>query len=1169
MFVKVAILLFSLCLPALADLAAGQQAFKNGDYATAFKEFLPLATQGAPAAQSNVGFLYQEGLGVPQDYKEAVRWFHLAAGQGNAYAQVSLGRACQDGRGVPQDYTEAAKWYRLAAEQGDASGQSNLGFQYVQGQGVPQDDKEAARWFRLAADQGDASAQVNLGRMYRMGQGVRQDDIEAVRWFRLAAEEGDASGQFLLGIQYAEGQGVPQDDKEAVRWFRLAAEQGDATGQFNLGHMYYAGQGVAQDYKEALRWYRLAAEQGYVLAQFTLGLMYHEGQGGSQDYREAERLFRLAAEQGLALGQLHLGSMYLNGQAVRQDLKEAERWFRLAAEQGDAYAQFNLGRIYEEGTGAPQDYVQAHVWFNLASTSGHPGGATSRDTVARKMTRDQIAEAQRRAREWRSKPSQLAALIFSPSSSVGQRPLPQPPSSAAYGGAIAEMPSEDIFSHFASRVILLTCDISADDSMQASGVLVSADGFVVTNAHVVEGCRGISATQISRASRRSGAAVLKYYDKKSDTAVLKVEGQGFEFFDLPARTARVGERVYAIGNPRGLEQSISEGIVSGLREEDGILWIQHSAPISPGSSGGALISSRGDLLGINSWFVRDSQGLNFAVPASILASAYSQARAVQGFLRFPGLPPASQVQTPPPGARKEPIAPVLPPPSTMPGSPSVGDGEQEQLLRKAASVALDFTETLPNYVCEEVVTRYVSESTPANWRAQDIVTTEVVYEGGEEEYRNIAIGGAPAKKSMVEANGWWSTGEYGTNLIDLFKPGTAAQFHFLQDSHAGGVSARKYSFVVAHENSHWTVKFGSQSYVPGYTGNVWIDPATARVLRIEMDARSFPDGFETNHVESATDYEYVRLGESAQRLLPVHAEALSCRRGTVNCSRNTIDFRDYRLRPAEKLVRLNVTVSDKSGRRITNLPQSAFTVLEDGAPQQIKIFKAEDVPVSVGIVIDNSANMREQRPSVRAAALTLVGDSKKDDEVFIVNFSDQAFLDLPNNKDFTNNIGEMDEALGRIDSRGQAAMFDAVRMSINHLRGKASNRKNALVVVTGGNDDASNITMEQLVKAAQESEVLIYAVGLLSSEEKHDAQRARKGLSALAESTGGESFFPKDVSEVARIANQAAHDIRNQYTIAYTPSDTASDGSFRTIRVVVKGPGSPVARTLQGYYATK
>jgi S1-C subfamily serine protease len=162
------------------------------------------------------------------------------------------------------------------------------------------------------------------------------------------------------------------------------------------------------------------------------------------------------------------------------------------------------------------------------------------------------------------------------------------------------MPPEEIFSRLAGRVLVLNCDLSADDSTRASGVLISADGFVATNAHVVEGCRSMNATQIGGTSRRSYQAVLKYYDKKGDTAVLKIDGKGFDSFGLPTRIARVGERVYAIGNPRGLEQSISEGIVSGLREEDGTLWIQHSAPVSPGSSGGALISSRGELLGINS-----------------------------------------------------------------------------------------------------------------------------------------------------------------------------------------------------------------------------------------------------------------------------------------------------------------------------------------------------------------------------------------------------------------------------------------------------------------------------------------------------------------------------------------------------------------------------------------
>ena len=141
---------FALCMPALADLAAGKQALKNGDYATALKEFLPLAEQGDAEAQFILGSMYREDLGVPQDDKEAVRWYRLAAEQGLALAQYNLGNMYRDGHGVPQDDKEAVRWYRLAAEQGLADAQSVLGLAYATGHGVPQDDKEAVRWFRLA-----------------------------------------------------------------------------------------------------------------------------------------------------------------------------------------------------------------------------------------------------------------------------------------------------------------------------------------------------------------------------------------------------------------------------------------------------------------------------------------------------------------------------------------------------------------------------------------------------------------------------------------------------------------------------------------------------------------------------------------------------------------------------------------------------------------------------------------------------------------------------------------------------------------------------------------------------------------------------------------------------------------------------------------------------------
>lgn len=269
-------------------------------------------------------------------------------------------------------------------------------------------------------------------------------------------------------------------------------------------------------------------------------------------------------------------------------------------------------------------------------------------------------------------------------------------------------------------------------------------------------------------------------------------------------------------------------------------------------------------------------------------------------------------------------------------------------------------------------------------------------------------------------------------------------------------------------------------------------------------------------------------------------------------------------RSGTQLVVLHATVVDKSGRLITNLPQNAFKVYENDVQQQIKTFRREDVPVSMGLIIDNSGSMRDKRAKVESAALTLVKDSNRQDEVFIVNFNDEAFLD----RDFTNNIKELEEGLARIDSRGGTAMRDAIRMSIDHLKEKAKKDKKVLVVVTDGNDNSSLVSLENLVKTSQQSGVLIYTVGLLSEEEHREAKRAKRALEALAEATGGQVYFPKEAADVERIAHQVAHDIRNQYIITYTPSDVKLDGTFRQIRVVANGPGRPTVRTRTGYYAS-
>jgi Ca-activated chloride channel family protein len=269
-----------------------------------------------------------------------------------------------------------------------------------------------------------------------------------------------------------------------------------------------------------------------------------------------------------------------------------------------------------------------------------------------------------------------------------------------------------------------------------------------------------------------------------------------------------------------------------------------------------------------------------------------------------------------------------------------------------------------------------------------------------------------------------------------------------------------------------------------------------------------------------------------------------------------------------RLVVLHATVADKNGRFVTGLPREAFTVFENGAQQEIRNFRNEDVPVSLGLVIDNSGSMRDKRAKVEAAALALVKDSNPQDEVFVVNFNDEAFNDLPQGKDFTNNIKEMEQALTRIDSRGGTAMRDAIRMSIDHVKEKARKDKKVLVTVTDGNDNSSVVNLENLVRSAQQSEVLVYAVGILSEEERREANRARKALETVTQATGGQAFFPKELSEVDRIAHQVARDIRNQYTIVYSPSNGAMDGTFRRIKVSVKAQGNPVVRTRSGYYAT-
>ena len=262
-------------------------------------------------------------------------------------------------------------------------------------------------------------------------------------------------------------------------------------------------------------------------------------------------------------------------------------------------------------------------------------------------------------------------------------------------------------------------------------------------------------------------------------------------------------------------------------------------------------------------------------------------------------------------------------------------------------------------------------------------------------------------------------------------------------------------------------------------------------------------------------------------------------------------------------VTLHATVVDDHFRPITGLNKKDFTVFEDGKPQQITYFKNEDIPVALGIVIDNSGSMRDKRPAVNAAAINLVRTSNPQDQVFIVNFNEEYFLD----QDYTGSVPKLKDALERIESRGGTALYDAVVASSDHLKKSGPLEKKVLLVVTDGEDNASRESLEQALRRLEEQNgPTVYTIGLLGEEHN---KRARRALRQMAEDTGGVAFFPKDLNEVNAITTEIAHDIRNQYTIQYKPTVPQNRGGYRSVKVEAQAPGYKKlqVRTRSGYYA--
>jgi Ca-activated chloride channel homolog len=258
---------------------------------------------------------------------------------------------------------------------------------------------------------------------------------------------------------------------------------------------------------------------------------------------------------------------------------------------------------------------------------------------------------------------------------------------------------------------------------------------------------------------------------------------------------------------------------------------------------------------------------------------------------------------------------------------------------------------------------------------------------------------------------------------------------------------------------------------------------------------------------------------------------------------------------------LHATVIDEKNRLVLNLGKPDFTVFENDKPQQIRSFRQTDYPVAMGIVIDNSGSMRDKRDEVNKAALNLVRSSNPDDQVFVVNFNDEFYLD----QDFTSDIKKLQAALEHVETRGGTALYDAIIASADYLM-KSSLQRKVLFVVTDGEDDASQSTLEQAVqRLAQENGPTVYTIGLLGDEK---VRRAKRALETISTRTGGIAFFPPTLDQVDEISRTIAHDIRSQYTISYTPSTPKTVAGYRTIHVEAHAHPYKrlTVRTRTGYY---
>lgn len=273
----------------------------------------------------------------------------------------------------------------------------------------------------------------------------------------------------------------------------------------------------------------------------------------------------------------------------------------------------------------------------------------------------------------------------------------------------------------------------------------------------------------------------------------------------------------------------------------------------------------------------------------------------------------------------------------------------------------------------------------------------------------------------------------------------------------------------------------------------------------------------------------------------------------------------YTIKVDVNMVVLHASVQNHKGVLVSGLGQKDFQIYEDGAPQQINYFSHEDVPVTVGLVVDNSGSMAPKRNEVIAAALAFAHSSNPQDQMFVVIFNEHVRFGLPANTLFTDQPPQLEAALSRYHPDGQTALYDAVAAALEHLK-KGNRDKKVLIVISDGADNASQHNLAQVMTMAVQSDAIVYALSLF---EEDDPDKNPSVLKRLAKATGGEAFLPDLTKEVVPICEQVARDIRNQYTAAYVSTNQKQDGTYRVVEMKAAAPGRGrlVVRTRAGYNA--